>query len=386
MRAWGKTFSSILDANKGVGPGFDTLRILLAFAIFWGHAKSIAGGHPLHVDSLAALHAGNWEGPRRPMQVAYVPAFFALSGFLVTGSALRLRQTSTFLLFRGFRIFPALLVEVTLSALILGGAFTTLSPGAYFTSAGLFRYFGNVVGWITFYLPGVFTKNPWAGVVNVNLWTLPAEFDCYLGTAVLMATGIFFNRRIVSAVFVLVTLVFAFLNISTDFAVSPMTMAPIAVTYYFFVGVMFFHWRERVNYSAWLFLGSCLAAYPLLYWHHTVFLAPVFLTYATLFIGMSAIPKIALISRGDYSYGIYLYGFPITQALVAAIPSLHGRGWSTLALAAIVTAAFAAFSWHVVEKPALGLRKKLPKWMTGERNRIVIALRGALPQSAPGDR
>jgi len=79
----GKTFQSILDANKGVGPGFDALRILLALAIFWGHAKAIAGGHAIHyVDQLAHYVAGNWEGPRRPLQVAYIPAFFAVSGFL----------------------------------------------------------------------------------------------------------------------------------------------------------------------------------------------------------------------------------------------------------------------------------------------------------------
>jgi peptidoglycan/LPS O-acetylase OafA/YrhL len=52
--------------------------------------------------------------------------FFALSGFLVTGSAIRTRSVRTFLTFRFLRIFPALATEVTLSAVILGPLLTTL--------------------------------------------------------------------------------------------------------------------------------------------------------------------------------------------------------------------------------------------------------------------
>ena len=94
-----------------------------------------------------------------------VPAFFAVSGFLVTGSGLRVRATSTFLAFRVLRILPALLVEVTLSALVLGPIFTRLPLSSYFSDQQFFRYFGNIVGWITFYLPGVFQNNH-VSVVN----------------------------------------------------------------------------------------------------------------------------------------------------------------------------------------------------------------------------
>ena len=55
---------------------------------------------------------------------------------------------------------------------------------------------------------------------------------------------------------------------------------------------------------------------------------------------------------GDYSYGLYVYAFPIQQTVVQRAPAIEPltlfarRRWSTL----IVSAA----SWHVVEKPALG--------------------------------
>jgi peptidoglycan/LPS O-acetylase OafA/YrhL len=138
------------------------------------------------VGAIAAPYA--WT-PSHIFFVLMVPAFFALIGFLVTGSALRLRATIPFLIFRLLRILPALLVEVTLSALILGAIFTTLPLSSYFHDPQFFRYFGNIVGWITFQLPGVFESN-YVSIVNVNLWTLLAELDCYLVTAALMITGL----------------------------------------------------------------------------------------------------------------------------------------------------------------------------------------------------
>jgi peptidoglycan/LPS O-acetylase OafA/YrhL len=135
-----------------------------------------------------------------------VPAFFALSGFLVTGSALRLRATVPFLTFRVLRILPALLVEVTLSAIVLGALFTRLPLSTYFSDPQFFRYFGNIVGLITFHLPGVFEANH-VSTINANLWTLPAEFDCYFITAMLMFSGLAYNRLALTAIMVVVTAV-----------------------------------------------------------------------------------------------------------------------------------------------------------------------------------
>jgi peptidoglycan/LPS O-acetylase OafA/YrhL len=78
--------------------------------------------------------------------------------------------------------------------------------------------------------------------------------------------------------------------------------------------------------------------------------------YLVCFIGLSRIPKIPFYSRGDYSYGIYLYGFPLQQALIQVFPSLHFWPYH-LAASVCCATAFAAFSWHTIEKPMLKLRK-----------------------------
>ena len=46
MQSESQTFGAILDKHRGVGPGFDLLRILLAVAILYGHAKWAAGTDP----------------------------------------------------------------------------------------------------------------------------------------------------------------------------------------------------------------------------------------------------------------------------------------------------------------------------------------------------
>jgi hypothetical protein len=66
---------------------------------------------------------------------------------------------------------------------------------------------------------------------------------------------------------------------------------------------------------------------------------------------MLRIPPIPLIRRGDYSYGIYLYGFPICQAFVAGMPRLIGHPYWLILIAGATTVALAVVSWHFIEHP-----------------------------------
>jgi peptidoglycan/LPS O-acetylase OafA/YrhL len=372
-----RTFLDILNENRGMGPGFDVLRIALALAILWGHANWILGvaGHlsgainawfgvvPQHPAIFAqtvarADQTPALDGLTRPMAVSLVPMFFALSGFLVTGSALRTKNVARFLGLRGLRIFPALVVEVTLSALTLGVLLTDVPLGQYLSSPVFYRYLGNMVGWISYRLPGVFDHNA-VPLVNANLWTLPSELDCYMISAALIATTLFYRRGLLTIILTVITVVLIALNSVTNFAVTPGRLAGHTITYYFFVGAVFYHWRDRIPYSLTLFLAAGVLTYVLSLSRHTIYLSPVLLTYVTIFIGMTPMPSFSILKSGDYSYGIYLYGFPITQAIWAAFPMLRNNPWGFRVAAFAVTGLFAAASWHLVEKYALRLKKYL---------------------------
>jgi peptidoglycan/LPS O-acetylase OafA/YrhL len=357
----GKTFDKILDDNRGMGPGFSLLRIALAILILMAHTGWITGGIPQASPAPSPSAAASGTAfvslivLKRPFSDCLVPMFFALSGFLVTGSALRLRTVGKFMSARLFRLVPALCVEVTLSALVLGPIYTGHPLAAYFTDPMFYRYFLNMFGFITFELPGVFVDNPWPRIVNINLWTLPSEFYCYLFMCGALISKLVLNRKWFSWAFALGTVALVLLNafglIATDIGV-----ALTVLIYCFFVGVVFFMWRERIVYSWPLFLLCSLLTYAAMLDRHLYILACIPLTYVTIFVGLTKLPRIPILTSGDYSYGLYLYGFPISQALIASVPEFHGHRLLFAMFALPLGIAFAAFSWHVIEKPALRLK------------------------------
>lgn len=142
-----QTIGKIFDDHKSIGPGFDFLRVFLALSIVCVHSIYVSGDNnrPPSIDNT----------PFWIVHFSLVPMFFALSGFLITGSAGRL-SLKNFLINRGFRIVPALAVDCLVCALIIGPIFTTVSIGQYFSSEEFMIFFMNIIGWVHFSLPGVF--------------------------------------------------------------------------------------------------------------------------------------------------------------------------------------------------------------------------------------
>lgn len=114
------SLGAVLDRTKGIGQGFDTMRIVLSICILCFHSFITSYGKEAEVPF--------WTNPFTGGPVAsLLPVFFALSGFLVMGSAVRTASLRVFLAARGLRILPALATEVTVSAVLLGSMVTTLS-------------------------------------------------------------------------------------------------------------------------------------------------------------------------------------------------------------------------------------------------------------------
>ncbi len=333
--------------DGGVGSGFDLMRLVLSAAVLCFHSDLAAYGHSTLNDT--ALF---------PFALALVPAFFALSGFLVAGSAARAPSAPIFLAFRALRIMPALATEVCLSALLLGPMLTIVSLREYFTDARFFRYFGNIIGWVKFLLPGLFVNNPWPDIVNINMWTLKPEIGCYLVVAALLASGVFARRVVTTGMFALAVGALALAHALYGISASPGNFPPHVIMVYFGFGVMAFLWRDRIPLHGGLFVASLVLAYLGLTHTALMYVNPFLVTYCVVYLGMSGRPGLRRIGRHDYSYGLYLYGFPIQQALVMWFPAL--REWWWLLLASLpLTLLCAIVSWHVVERPALRLKKVL---------------------------
>ena len=152
------------------------MRLWLAISVVFVHSPTTTNG----VDPFLTT-------PLNCYFRAVLPMFFALSGFLVAGSLERCKTLLTFLGLRVLRIYPALAVEVVLSAFLIGASVTTYPLHDYFTAPLLFHYLRNSFGDIHFFLPGVFNTNPWPGMVNFQLWTVPYELFCYALLTALVA-------------------------------------------------------------------------------------------------------------------------------------------------------------------------------------------------------
>ena len=358
------TIGSRLDHYRGLGPGFDFLRIGLACMIVVFHAYWLSGDTYLRTTPF-------WFG-----EYALVPMFFALSGFLISGSALRLTLYN-FLLNRGLRILPALAVDIVVCALIIGPIMTSFALSRYFADPDFYRYFLNVTGWMHYRLPGVFTTLP-TYRVNGSLWSVPYEMLCYCIISILVLARAMLNPRAV----VVVTVLFMATGFAAEVGEHYIPGHIFDVLHFLFIsrggqtittflmGIAIYLYRHRVPYS-WPLLAIsvmiCLFAIIFLktadieHVGNRFFVLPA-LVYITAFLGVTPIPVPGFVRRGDYSYGVYLYHAPLLQVLISLAPGIFlkpNSGPIFLTLCGIpAVGIFAALSWHNVEKPVLGLRKR----------------------------
>jgi len=78
-----------------------------------------------------------------------------------------------------------------------------------------------------------------------------------------------------------------------------------------------------------------------------------------------------LVTRsGDYSYGVYVYAFPVQQTVVMLIGA-HATPLAVFFYSLPVTLMLAYSSWHLIENPSLRLKRFFPS--PTNRLRSVIA-------------
>lgn len=300
-----------------------------------------------------------------------LPMFFALSGFLIAGSAQRL-TVSQFIINRSLRIYPALAVEILLSALILGPVFTSLSLHQYCLQKETYKYLFNLIGYIQFHLPGMFLKNPF-DIVNGSLWTVPVEIACYIIMVLLIVTKTLTKPGWIAAAATAYPLIW-FLYMATLYNSHRTGVTAYVLNLFFnFTGfqlipcfllaVAMYIARYRIPHSPILFIGAIvmlcvigvLANAKLQYDPALNIISNPLFVYIVIYVGLSKTPKLPFYSTGDYSYGLYLYAYPIQQSIKQLLPNIAVP--VHLAVSITIVTVFAAFSWHCIEKPILAMRR-----------------------------
>ena len=84
---------------------------------------------------------------------------------------------------------------------------------------------------------------------------------------------------------------------------------------------------------------------------------------------------------GDFSYGIYIYAFPIQQCLALAGVQHHGR--AVFMIASLALSALAGLlSWHLLEKHAIGWGRAIACRLPTRAVDFTPALRSPLVESS----
>ena len=345
------------DVEAGRNNNLNLIRLVLASSVIFSH-------------SYAALNFNHSYGPMDPMNEPMmrilrfgasagdiaVFSFFFISGYLILKSALHRTDPPTFLSSRVLRIFPGLCVSILLSAFVIGPIFTTLPVSEYFRTTQTYHYLltcflnhGAGLG-----LPGLFKQNAIAEV-NIPIWTLSSEWSMYMLT--LLACLAFRWKTVTSK-----------LSLSSWIALGvalllTLQMLPLPLKFgykwmlFFIVGSSVYLLRDYVLLSFSVALPAFLIDLALIRFVPILGKSafPFALCYLILVLGFHPALHANWFHRfGDFSYGIYIFGWPIQQILAPhfTVP-LH------LSLASYpIILCVAMLSWYFVESPSLSLKKR----------------------------
>lgn len=341
--------STVAEALANPHNNFGLLRLVMALAVVVSHAFSVTDGR---------VEQEPWfQTTGFTLGEHAVNGFFAISGFLVTMSFVR-RGWRDYVVARLLRIAPGLIAATLIVALVLGALMTTLDVSAYFRHPRLWRF---ITGTLTTFksaaaLPGVFENNPLQFPLG-TVWTLKYETLCYIGVLVAGFAGILARPRIALAAMLALTLAVILREVLTPDGPKG-TETVFRLPLIFLAGGVIYLYREKVPLSLPLLALALAALVPLSF--TPLYKAALYLVTAWGILVLALAPVLTRRSTeppADLSYGVYLYGWPVQQALHALLPSLGAVAllWPSLAATVFV----AALSWYLIEKPALGLKRRL---------------------------
>ncbi|MBO1756224.1 acyltransferase [Allobranchiibius sp. CTAmp26] len=349
----------LADPLRGRDNALNFLRLVLAIAVIVDHSVPLSG----------------LSSPRRgPLSDVAVDGFFVLSGYLVSGSRVRM-SGPRYAWHRALRILPGLWVCLLVTGLVIAPLATLRTHEPWSIQLAL-RYVAQNA---TLYsMPDTMGHTlahvPLPGAWNGSLWTLWFESLGYLAAGLLLWPS--FVRRHAAPILVSVAVAAALV---VYLAHGPLFVttnhyreAPTRLACFFAAGMALWALRDRLPSSGRLALVALAIGVPLyvagaldtgphphvatwvpggLTWMYV--LLPLPLGYLLLWLG--GVLPVRLGVRNDISYGVYIYAWPMQQLLAVLGGQRLGLTAFTL-LAVAITVPMAWLSWTLVEKRVLRLK------------------------------
>ena len=289
-----------------------------------------------------------------------VNVFFVVSGFLITRSWLSKLNLVDFAWARAARIYPALWASSLLLVLAAGMLFSLLPLHEFLLLPTTISYlvknstmfFGAQLS-----LPGTIEGADMG--FNVPLWTLPHELQMYALVALLGIAGLIGRRPICASI---VVASFAIWILSESGAID-LTQSRFRLMFHFFFGACLLLWKDhiRLGFSGLLasvvLLAVVATLVPVDARKYCLALLTPFLALWFAFVPSGRIRKFS--RAGDYSYGLYIFAYPLQLVVLIKMPWIGASGHFALSFACTLLLAMA--SWHFLERKALQSEK--PAWV-----------------------
>jgi peptidoglycan/LPS O-acetylase OafA/YrhL len=343
---------------------FDFIRMALALLVIFSHCYLVATGSeatdPFNILTRHQVTGGHIA----------VDLFFIISGFLITASFERSPSILQYLERRIGRIYPGFFALMIVSALFflplaggrLAGSTWAAQTVNVITHALRLRDFDADQG---------FAGNPYPAFMNASLWSISYEFWCYIGVVVLGVSGLLRSWSklvgilLLSIVVSVLFCVYAWqpggslVHVFERIFGLPFSWARLIPM--FLAGVVFYKLRAHLSLKAsWIAIACALLVAGAFVNHLWIILFPVVGGYLVLALAFHPALRLHRWARyGDFSYGTYLYAFPVQQ-LVMQMMQKSGHpvpAWKLFLVAAPLTLLCAAISWHGVEKWFLRARE-----------------------------
>jgi len=328
---------------------FDFLRFCLATLVILSHSFALTRGSE-QTEPLSVLTRGQTNSGELA-----VHGFFVISGFLVTHSWVRGRGVLDFARKRLSRIYPGYAVALLFCAVVV----VSLADGGSsvpFDRAWAGRVLRGLVTLRGIEYPGLFPLNP-SHALNGSLWSIKYEAWCYVGLLVLGLAGALRRPAFLLAIFpatLAVSVAFRATGWNPGWGRLELFLGPpwgwARLLPYFLAGMLFYTFRDRIEYTrSYVALAFGLLTVAVFVPFGLTALMPVAGSYLLFAAAFSPTLRLHGWARpGDFSYGIYLYAYPLQQLIVQRMGTIHPLALFALATPAAVL--FGAASWHGVER------------------------------------
>jgi peptidoglycan/LPS O-acetylase OafA/YrhL len=295
-----------------------------------------------------------------------VVIFFILSGYLITKSWVNRPKITTFVQNRLLRILPGLIVLSFFTVLIVGPLSFNGPLTGYFMNFNVWEYIAMplTLGTYGITMAGTFVNNPYPNIINGSLWTLLPEFKLYVIILVLGVTGLLSKKRPIILIAAVLSLLYFIGYLHNPTVLGLRSLLHMSGLYhytfpllpvFFLCGSLCYLYNKKNRYSFIISL-SLLLIWILSCRTGFFYLASLIcLPYIVLFLSFAKIPYASQAGKyGDFSYGLYIYAFPVQQLVVLYFPGI--TVYTMFALSMLIILPLAMLSWKFVESPSLKLK------------------------------